>query len=65
MRAILLSSILCLILEACSHAPPVTTMFDAKWSIVNVFGQPTRACLLEDDVAKLREILIRCEAQNQ
>lgn len=40
-------------------------MFDAKWSIVNVFGQPTRACLLEDDVAKLREILIRCEAQNQ
>lgn len=44
---------------------PIATEFDGKWEFIDQPGVPTRVCLGEEDVAKLREILIRCErAQN-
>lgn len=64
-----LSSILCLVSSllaalvttGCASGPVVTS-FDGKWSFVYSEGQPVKACLVEDDVAKLRELLIRCKA---
>lgn len=41
---------------------PAATNFDGKWEFVERAGQPIKACLTEDDVAKLRELLIRCKA---
>lgn len=41
---------------------PVTTAFDGQWEFVDRPGQPLKACLGEKDVAKLRELLIRCKA---
>lgn len=40
---------------------PVAEPFQANWAFVDVPGQSIKACLPEKDVAKLREILIRCE----
>lgn len=51
-----------LLLTSCAGRPPVTT-FDAQWTFVETPGQPLKACLLENDVAKLRELLIRCESR--
>ncbi len=41
---------------------PVSTTFEGRWTFVEMPGEPVKACLVEDDVAKLREILIRCKA---
>lgn len=63
MQKILLKLTLFLILSffpGC--AAPVVTNFDGKWEFVDQPGQPLKACLQEDDVAKLRETLIRCKA---
>ncbi len=45
----------------CAHKP-VVTVFDAKWEFIERPGQAPKACLGQDDVMKLRELLIRCKA---
>lgn len=69
MRRIRPSSTLFLLLNSCllglgsgCASRPVATAFDGKWEFVERPGQPVKACLVEDDVAKLRELLIRCKA---
>lgn len=57
----LLASSLLGICGGCASRP-VATSFDGKWEFVERPGQPIKACLVEDDVAKLRELLIRCKA---
>ncbi len=55
----------CLILNlagACAtRAPaPITPLkFDADWAFIDVAPNDTRACLKQDDVIRLRELLIR------
>jgi hypothetical protein len=57
---LLMFSILPLLSSACA-AP--STSFDGKWQMIEVAPtQPPMACLPEDDVLKLRALLIRCEA---
>ncbi len=46
-------------------AKPVVAEFDGKWEFVERPGPSLKACLVEDDVAKLRELLIRCKAAQQ
>lgn len=53
-----------LILSSCAQRPVVTS-FDGKWSYLEVPGEPVKACLIEEDVQKLRELLIRCEGKNK
>lgn len=49
-------------LFSCVTAPPKAAPFDSKWTIIDPGpGQTPKACLNEDDVGKLRELLIRCE----
>lgn len=50
----------CTILGGCA-SPPAAEPFQAHWEIIQRPGEPLKACLPEDDVAKLREILIRCK----
>lgn len=52
-----------LISTGCAQVPlETTTTFYGKWEFIEQPGQPVKACLVENDVAKLREILIRCRA---
>ncbi len=59
MQKTVISSMIFLILGSGCAAP--VTKFDANWEIVQIPGNPPKACLPEKDVLELREILIRCE----
>ncbi len=65
-NSIIFSALISLVIlgDGCASRPVVTT-FDAKWEFVERAGPPVKACLAEDDVAKLRELLIRCKAAQQ
>ncbi len=56
---------LALLLSACATTP-TPTKFDGDWEFYQVtpFEEP-RACLKEEDVKKLRELLIRCESRQK
>lgn len=64
-RKMLLSSTIFLILNSCASTPkPVATRVNLHWSLPDMGpGVPQLACLPEEDVVKLREALIRCEAK--
>lgn len=47
---------------ACAHKP-VDTRFDGKWEACEVAPQKTMMCLDEDDIGKLRKLLLQCGAQ--
>lgn len=47
-------------MTACVSTPKATS-FDGRWEIDD--HTPPRACLYEEDVKKLRELLIRCESK--
>lgn len=61
----LLSCALFLILNSCASAQkPTATRVDLRWEFPDLGpGATPLACLPEDDVVKLREALIRCEAK--
>lgn len=61
MKKMLTSSILLLVV-GCTTTP-ITSKFDGKWTIVETPNEPVRACLEKNDVKKLRELLVRCEAE--
>lgn len=66
MRKILQSFGLCLILSSCVSIPaikePVATTFDGNWlKCLQPPGEPEAFGLIDSDVVKLREILIKCE----
>lgn len=50
---------------------PVATKFDANWKFCTPAPSPLvlkpepMACLYENDVLKLRELLLKCEAKNK
>ncbi len=44
---------------------PIVTSFDGQWFFVQSGDGKQKACLEENDVMKLREILIRCESGNK
>lgn len=49
-------------LSSCTTHELKTTSFDADWSICRDQNTGTQmACLKEEDVIELREILLRCE----
>lgn len=50
-------------LTSCA-SEPAAEPFTANWEFVDEAGKPTKACLTEGDVQKLREQLIRCKAGN-
>lgn len=50
------------LLLSCAGAEPQAEPFQADWEFVVTPGQATKACLSEDEVGKLREALIRCQA---
>lgn len=60
----LVSCSLGLVATGCASSP-VATSFDGKWEFILRKDQPVKACLVEEDVAKLRELLIRCKADSQ
>lgn len=45
----------------CASEPEAET-FVADWEFVDRPGMPTKACLSQDEVGRLREALIRCKA---
>lgn len=45
---------------ACASGPK-TTKFDGKWQFCEIVPQKQLACLDEDDVQKLRQLLIECQ----
>jgi hypothetical protein len=47
-------------LSSC-QTPKRTSDFEGKWKIDNIPGQKYRACLEEDDLAELTELIIRCQ----
>lgn len=50
------------LLSSCASVQPDKTSFDAEWSICRDLNTGTQmACLKEEDVVRLREILLRCE----
>ena len=49
------------ILTSCVSAPPAHE--DLKWDFQFVPGQPAKACLSEDDLAKLRTRLDWCDGK--
>jgi hypothetical protein len=57
--------ILSVVLAGCASTP-APTKFDGKWEFFQVtpFEEP-RACLEQEDVKKLRELLIRCESKGK
>lgn len=50
-----------LILNSCV-APPKAQRFKADWKILKVDGE-VRACLKQEDVVELRELLIKCQSK--
>lgn len=63
MQKIRLSLMLFLILNSGCASHPKAVSFDGNWELVDAGpDQPVKACLKEEDVDKLREILIRCES---
>lgn len=51
--------ILSFLIGGCASTEP--TRFDGKWEFCENNKGEKRACLKEEDVKKLREVLIRCK----
>ena len=54
-------SLVVFVLTSCASAPPRHE--DLKWEILSQPGQPTKACLTEDDLVKLRTRLDWCDGK--
>ena len=54
-------SLFIMFVTSCGSNPIVQQ--DVKWEFLIQPGQPIKACLIEDDLAKLRARLDRCEAK--
>ncbi len=44
---------------------PKETDFDANWEFLAIPGEPTKACLKQDDVIRLKWILNSCEPEEE
>lgn len=53
-----------LILNACSTGPK-TTKFDGDWEFLENQRGETKACLSQEAVLELRDILIRCRGSQE
>lgn len=49
------------VLGGCASRPAAEPL-NLDWEFRDVPGKPTRACLSAEDVAKIRELLLRCQA---
>lgn len=65
MRLSLILFLLALLNSSCA-SKAVVTDFDGKWEMRDAGpGTTPKACLSEDDVMKLRTVLIRCQTGTQ
>lgn len=48
---------------SCAHEVPATD-FDADWEYLAVPGYPVKACLVQEDVVKLKRILNQCKGSS-
>jgi hypothetical protein len=57
---VILWAVILPLLVGCA-SEPAAEPFKANWEFVDETGKPRKACILEEDVQKLREQLIRCK----